>query len=89
MKAFYARYGKRSRNKLVKREIEVMENLLKQEPIELTSINQLYYADITFIPTREGWLYLAAVMDAYSRRIVGYAMNDTIDLTPVEGPGSS
>ncbi len=74
----YARLGKRSRSKRVKREIEVMENLLKQEAVEVTAINQLYYADITLIPTKEGWLYLAAVMDAYSRRIVGYAMNDNM-----------
>ena len=61
----------------------VMENLLKQEAVAVTTINQLYYADITLVPTQEGRLYLAAVMDAYSRRIVrrlgasltGYAMN--------------
>ena len=74
----YARLGKRSRSKRVKRDIEVMKNLLKQEAVEVTAINQLYYADITLIPTQEGWLYLAAVMDAYSRRIVGYAMNDNM-----------
>ena len=63
-----------------------MENLLKQEDIAVTTINQRYYADITLIPTKEGWLYLAAVMDAYSRRIIrrlgasltGYAMNDNM-----------
>jgi len=74
----YARLGQRSRNKRVRREVEVMENLLKQEAVAVTAINQLYYADITLIPTHEGWLYLAAVMDAYSRRIVGYAMNDNM-----------
>jgi len=36
-------------------------------------INQTWVADITYIPTAEGWLYLAAVMDLYSRRIVGWA----------------
>jgi transposase InsO family protein len=35
--------------------------------------------DITYIETKEGWLYLAAVMDLYSRRIVGWAMSDRID----------
>jgi putative transposase len=35
--------------------------------------NQVWMADITFIPTAEGWLYLAVVMDLYSRRIVGWA----------------
>ena len=36
-------------------------------------------ADITYIPTAEGWLYLAAVMDLYSRRIVGWSMSRNID----------
>jgi putative transposase len=36
--------------------------------------NQIWLADITYIPTHEGWLYLAAVLDLYSRRIVGWAM---------------
>jgi transposase InsO family protein len=34
--------------------------------------NQIWMADITFVPTAEGWLYLAVVMDLYSRRIVGW-----------------
>ncbi len=37
--------------------------------------NQTWLADITYIPTREGWLYLAAVLDMHSRRIVGWAMD--------------
>ena len=36
--------------------------------------NRLWVADITYLPTWEGWLYLAAVQDAFSRRIVGWAM---------------
>ncbi len=36
-------------------------------------------ADITYIPTREGWLYLAAVEDLHSRRIVGWSMSERID----------
>jgi len=32
--------------------------------------------DITFIPTREGWLYLAVLLDLYSRRVVGWAMSE-------------
>ena len=32
-------------------------------------------ADITYIPTHQGWLYLAVVMDLYSRRIVGWSMS--------------
>ena len=36
--------------------------------------NRKWTADITYIPTREGWLYLAVVLDLYSRRIVGWSM---------------
>ncbi len=36
-------------------------------------------ADITYIPTREGWLYLAAVEDLYARRIVGWAMAEHME----------
>ncbi len=45
--------------------------------------NEKWLADITYIPTQEGWLYLAAVLDVYSRSIVGWAMGDRItsDLT--------
>jgi putative transposase len=52
-------------------------NLLVSKPTIVTA-NQVWYSDITFVKTAEGWLYLAAVMDAYSKRIVGYAMNDTM-----------
>jgi transposase InsO family protein len=41
--------------------------------------NQIWVGDITYIPTEEGWLYLAGVMDLYSRRIVGWAMDHNID----------
>lgn len=44
-----------------------------------TGPNQKWVGDITYIETNEGWLYLAAVMDLYSRRIVGWAMSDRID----------
>ena len=45
--------------------------------------NQKWLADITYIATSEGWLYLAGILDLYSRRIVGWAMSDrmTSDLT--------
>jgi transposase InsO family protein len=47
-----------------------------------TGPDQIWVADITYIHTDEGWLYLAGVKDAYSRRMVGWAMSDTID-TPL------
>ena len=44
-----------------------------------TRPNQIWLGDITYIETREGWLYLAGVLDLYSRRIVGWAMSERID----------
>ncbi len=41
--------------------------------------NKVWLADITYIPTREGWLYLAAVEDLYSRRVVGWAMDEHME----------
>jgi transposase InsO family protein len=46
--------------------------------------NEKWVADITYIPTNEGWLYLAAVMDLFSRKIVGWSMSDAIDTALVE-----
>lgn len=40
--------------------------------------NEAWVADITYIATAEGWLYLAVVMDLYSRKIVGWAMSDSL-----------
>jgi putative transposase len=57
-------------------------NLLKRN-FTADRPNQIWLSDITYIPTQEGWLYLAAVLDLYARRIVGWAMADqmTSDLT--------
>lgn len=40
--------------------------------------NRLWVGDITYVPTSEGWLYLAAVIDAFSRKVVGWSMSDRI-----------
>lgn len=56
----------------------VAENLLNRS-FERTSPNQAWVGDITYIPTGEGWLYLAALIDLFSRRVVGWAMSDHID----------
>jgi putative transposase len=43
-----------------------------------TAPNQLWVADIKYIPTGTGWLYLAAVVDCFSRRVVGWSMRDDL-----------
>lgn len=40
--------------------------------------NEKWVADITYVPTDEGWVYMAAVMDLFSRRIVGWAVSDSL-----------
>ncbi len=52
----------------------VAENLLHQD-FTAEAPNQRWAADITYISTNQGWLYLAVVMDLYSRRIVGWSMS--------------
>jgi transposase InsO family protein len=56
----------------------IAPNRLADAP-KATAPNQLWVADITYIPTRTGWLYLAAILDLYSRKIVGWAMSEAID----------
>src|SRR6056297_2007659 len=56
----------------------IAENLLKQD-FQTTAINQVWLTDITYIPTEEGFTYLAAVVDLHSRKIVGWNTSRTID----------
>jgi putative transposase len=49
-----------------------------------TAPDQIWVCDITYIPTRQGWLYLAAVMDLYSRRIVGWSAQHHLESSLVK-----
>jgi putative transposase len=53
----------------------IAPNLLNRN-FNAAAPNQVWLTDITYVETDQGWLYLAAVMDLYSRRIVGWAMDD-------------
>ena len=55
--------------------LPVAGNLLDRQ-FDTASPDQVWTVDITYIPTGEGWLYLAVVMDLYSRMIVGWAMGE-------------
>ena len=46
---------------------------------EVEAPNRVWASDITYIPTRTGWLYLAVVLDLYSRRVVGWAARESLD----------
>lgn len=54
--------------------LPVAPNLLDRQ-FETSAPDQAWTADITYLPTREGWLYLAVVMDLYTRMIVGWLMD--------------
>jgi transposase InsO family protein len=45
--------------------------------------NEVYVGDITYIRTQQGWLYLAVVIDLYSRKVVGWSMDDTMKVSLV------
>jgi transposase InsO family protein len=58
--------------------LPVADNLLDRQ-FNPSEANEVWVADITYIPTDEGFLYLAAVEDLYSRRIVGWSMDDHME----------
>ena len=55
----------------------IAPNLLEQD-FTAAAPNQRWVTDITYIPTDEGWLFVAAIVDLYSRRVVGWAMQPTM-----------
>ena len=57
--------------------LPIAENILNRN-FNVTCANTHYVGDITYISTSEGWLYLAVVIDLYSRKVVGYAMDDNM-----------
>ena len=56
----------------------VAPNLLNRQ-FEVAAPNQVWVTDITYIRTSEGWLFLAVVMDLFSRHIIGWSMSDRIN----------
>ena len=58
----------------------IAPNLLaRQFDVNSVGLNRVWVSDITYVPTRSGWLYLATVLDLASRRVVGWAMRDTLE----------
>jgi transposase InsO family protein len=60
-----------------KHTLPVAENVLKQQ-FKATRPNEVWVSDITYIPTEEGWLYLAGHKDLFTGEIVGYALGNRI-----------
>jgi len=55
----------------------VFENILDRN-FSANAINQKWAGDITYIPTKEGWLYLAVVIDLFSRSVIGWSMSKSL-----------
>ena len=55
----------------------VCENVLNRQ-FEAEKPNQKWSTDITYLPTKEGWLYLAVIMDLFSRKVVGWAFDTSL-----------
>jgi len=64
--------------------LPIAPNRLAQAPAP-TARNQIWVADITYIRTSQSWLYLAAIIDLYSRKVVGWSMSPFIDTALVLG----
>jgi transposase InsO family protein len=58
-----------------KHNLPVYENRLNRQ-FQVEKPNQAWAADITYVPTKEGWLYVASVMDLFSRKIIGWHADD-------------
>lgn len=61
-------------------DLPVAQRIFKTEEFreQVSRPNQYWGGDITYIPTKEGWLYLAIVLDLFTRKVVGYAMKETM-----------
>jgi transposase InsO family protein len=62
--------------------LPIAPNILNRD-FYASNVNEKYVGDITYISTGEGWLYLATVIDLYSRKIVGWSMDDTMKVSLV------
>lgn len=71
------RHRRKPRTTDSRHERPVAENRLAQTPAP-TKTNQIWITDITYLQTTEGWLFLAAILDAWSRRVVGWACAPTL-----------
>jgi len=61
-----------------KHSLPIAENILDRQ-FKVEAPNVAWVTDITYVWTAEGWLYLAAILDLFSRRVVGFAMSERID----------
>ena len=82
-KVSYKRRRKYRRTTDSKHDFPVAENLLERN-FTANAANAVWCSDITYLWTMEGWLYLAVVMDLYSRKIVGWALSSSLKTSLVK-----
>lgn len=60
--------------------LPIAENVVDRnfDILKVGDMNRVWAGDITYLPTREGWLYLAVVIDLASRRVIGWSMSTTM-----------
>jgi transposase InsO family protein len=63
-----------------KHDLPIAKRVFKTEShdIQVTSPNQFWGGDITYVPTAEGWLYLSIFLDLFTRKVVGHAMSESM-----------
>ncbi len=75
--------GKRRKGNQTEPERDSSQDLVRRE-FSAEQPNQLWFADITYVATHQGWLYLAVVFDIYSRMIVGWSMDSRMEAELVD-----
>lgn len=73
------RYSQKYRVTTDSRHKEKISPNLLQRDFSTTAPNKVWVSDVTYLWTKEGWLYLSATIDLYSRRVVGWSMSERLD----------
>lgn len=68
---------RKTRTTLVDEQNPVAENILNRD-FTTTGPNQKWVSDITYMPTKQGWLYVTTVLDLFSRKVIGWAMRQDL-----------
>lgn len=75
-----AKAGKKFKPKMTdsNHSLKIYDNLLQQD-FTATKVNEKWVGDITYLDTQEGWLYLAIILDLFSRKVIGWSISRRMD----------
>jgi transposase InsO family protein len=76
MNGIEARRRRRFKVTTLSKDTEWIAPNLLNRCFKVTKLNRVWIGDVTFLATRTGWLYLAILLDLYSRKVIGWAMSD-------------